>query len=279
MPDVTLAATLPAGSVPTDRIPLPAGALVVTDLHLVPLGDARTDAFVPWCDGLVDVPVLVCLGDLFEVWDSRNQARLSGCRPVFEAFRRLVERGTHVHRIPGNRDASLDDAFEGETGGSFHLEGFLADLDGGPRAAFVHGDALCTLDLSYLRLRRILRWEPLRFATRHGPMWLARRIGRRIRGASESAKPYKPPAEKSIQPDAVRALAQAAGASLVVCGHAHEVSDRVLPSDDGAPDVRWVVVGAWETDGDLLRVAEGGGIELASSATIPVRAPDGPRST
>ena len=265
-------ATLPRGSVPTDRVALPPGTLVITDLHLVPFGDERSDAFCAWCDALVDVPVLVCLGDLFSVWVGRKQALIPETRAVFDALRRLVERGTRVHLVPGNRDAVLDEVFCEVTGGSFHLEGFACDFEGGARAAFVHGDALCTLDRSYLRLRRVLRWEPLRFATRHGPFWLARRIGSRIRGASENAKLTKPPVEKSIRPDAVRALAEATSAMTVICGHAHEVRNEVLDRADGADGIRLVVVGAWESEGDLLRIGTQGRLELMSSATIPAAA-------
>ena len=277
---MTSEATLPRGSVPTDRVALPAGTLVITDLHLVPLGDERSEAFVAWCDALVDVPVLVCLGDLFSVWVGRKQARIPGTKAVLDAFARLVERGTRVHLVPGNRDAILDEAFASETGGGFHLEGFVGFLegdidgtDGGARATFVHGDALCTLDRSYLRLRRLLRRGPLRFATRHGPFWLARWVGSRIRGASESAKPYKLPEEKSIRVDAVRALAAVTCVSTVVCGHAHVLRDEVLAGGDGGTPIRWIVIGEWESEGDLLRIGADGGLELMSSATIPQSKP------
>ncbi len=273
---MTSEATLPRGSVPTDRVALPAGTLVITDLHLVPLGDERSEAFSAWCDALVDVPVLVCLGDLFSVWVGRKQARIPGTKAVLDAFARLVERGTRVHLVPGNRDAILDEAFASDTGGGFHLEGFVADLDGsegGARATFVHGDALCTLDRNYLRLRRLLRRGPLGFATRHGPFWLARWVGSRIRGASENAKPYKLPEEKSIRVDAVRALATATRVSTVVCGHAHVLRDEVLAGVDGASPVRWIVIGEWESEGDLLRIGADGGLELMSSATIPQSKP------
>jgi UDP-2,3-diacylglucosamine hydrolase len=253
---------------------------VITDLHLVPLGDERSEAFITWCDALVDVPALVCLGDLFSVWVGRKQARIPGTKAVFDAFARLAERGIHVHLVPGNRDAILDEAFASETGGAFHLEGFVGllgdldgNLDGGERATFVHGDALCTLDRRYLQLRRLLRRRPLRFATRHGPFWLARWIGSRIRGASESAKPCKLPEEKSIRVAAVRALAAATSVSAVVCGHAHVLRDEVLAGGDGATPVRWIVIGEWESEGDLLRIGADGGLELMSSATIPQSKP------
>ncbi|MEM6571833.1 MAG: metallophosphoesterase [Planctomycetota bacterium] len=257
---------LPEGAIPTDRVTLGAGTLVITDLHLAPLGDERTEEFVRWCDAVKGVPVVVCLGDLFDAWVGRRQARVEGSRDVLAALRRLVERGIAVHLVPGNRDLVLDKAFDEVTGGTLHAEGFVGELDNGTSIACVHGDALCTLDVDYQRLRRLWLWGPLRFASRHAPLWFARWIGRRMRRLSETRKPLKLPEEKSIRPAAVRRTAAETGAGVVVCGHAHEARDEALPAGDGGPAVRWIVVGAWGGDRDLLEVGPGGALELASTA-------------
>jgi len=81
---------LPDGACPTTRVRLTAGTLVITDLHLAPLGDERTGRFVQLCDQLEGVPALVCLGDLFDMWVCRRQANMEGSVPVFDAFERLT---------------------------------------------------------------------------------------------------------------------------------------------------------------------------------------------
>lgn len=268
MADADLEAALPAGSVPVDRVALATGTVVVTDLHLAPLGGPRVDAFGAWCDGLKDVPAVCCLGDLFDTWVGRRQATIPGSAQVLDALARLVARGVDVHLVPGNRDALIDEDFERRTGGSLHSEGFVASLEGGGTATFVHGDGLCTLDLDYLKLRRLWRIGAVRGLSRHVPLWVARRIAARLRGASETSKPLKLPEERSIRPAAVRAIAEATSASTVVCGHAHEARDEELRGADGAPTVRWIVVGAWEAERDLLTVTPGGGLTLGASATI-----------
>ena len=233
-------ALLPAGSVPDGPgVPCPAGTVVITDLHLAPLGDGRTDAFEAECRALEGAPRVAILGDLFDVWVGPKQERLEGSARVLRALRGLVDAGTAVEVVPGNRDSLLGPEFETATGARLHPEGFVAELDGGGRAALVHGDSLCTLDADYLRLRRVLRRGWVRALTRRSPLWLARRIGRRLRRESESRKPFKLDAERSIRPAAVAALAAATGAEAVICGHAHE------PRDERVHGVRWVVVGAW----------------------------------
>ncbi|MEL6427809.1 MAG: UDP-2,3-diacylglucosamine diphosphatase [Planctomycetota bacterium] len=243
---------LPAGGVPTRRLgPLEPGTLVITDLHLAPLGDRRTDLFEEECAGLVAIPRLIVLGDLFDVWVGRKQAALDGSRRVLAALRGLTDRGVAVEVVPGNRDSLLGVDFERLTGATLHREGFLASgrfdgFDG--EVAFVHGDALCTLDRGYLRLRTLLRARAVRALSRRAPLFVARRIGRRLRAESENRKPFKLAADRSIRPAAVEELLRRSAAELVVCGHAHVARDERVGGG------RWIVVAAWrESPDDRLR--------------------------
>ena len=172
----------------------------------------------------------------------------SGSVPVLDAFERLVRRGTEVHLVPGNRDALIGAWFEKRTGGRLHPDGFVGEMEGGECAVFVHGDALCTRDTGYLRLRSLWRFWPVRLISWLAPMWFARRVGSRLRGISESTKPIKLAEEKAIQRDA------------------HDVRDESL--GEGLDPVRWIVVGAWEWEQDLLRIGEAGSLQLGSWATI-----------
>lgn len=265
-------ARLPDGSVPGTELILKSGAAAITDLHLAPLGDERTRAFCLWADALSDVPQLLILGDFFDTWVGPKQAEISGSSEILAALRRLVERGTEVHVIPGNRDALLDTSFEEASAARLHPEGFVGILPGGARVAFVHGDSLCTLDRGYQRLRKVWRRAPVRFTSRHAPLWFARWVGSRLRRASESRKPFKLVEEKSIQAAAVEALAGASSSEMVVCGHAHVSRDQFGP---GGEPPRWIVVGAWREDvrDGLLVQADGpsaaeGSLVLVGSNTL-----------
>lgn len=249
---VPAAARLPRGSVPEVQVDVPAGAVVVTDLHLAPGGDARTDAFMAWWRGLAPrPPALIVLGDLFDTWVGPKQARMAGSSRVLGFLSELVLAGTAVHLVPGNRDALMGDDVVRATGASLHLEGFIGVQESGQRLAFVHGDSLCTLDRGYQRLRWVWRFGPVRGLSRIVPLFAARAAARRLRRQSERAKPLKLAETKSIQPAAVEALALATGADVVVCGHAHEPRDLELSAA-----LRWIVVGAFgEGRGDeILRI-------------------------
>lgn len=228
------------------------GVLVVADLHL-DLADARgCDEFARGCDALDGIAHLVVLGDLFDAWVGPAHARLPAARTMLEAFARLARRGVVVHLVHGNRDFLLDEDALGGCGARVHPDHLLVRARDSA-ILLVHGDRECTRDHAYQRLRRVLRSPLVRAFARRAPLWATLPLARRLRRASIGAVLKKPAEEKSIQPAAVRSRAAAHGASIVVCGHAHEWRDVDLGS------CRWIVLDAWGAGPrDALRIDAGG---------------------
>ncbi len=227
------------------------GGAVIADLHLAPEGGARVDAFVAWLDGLL-VPRLVILGDLFDSWIGAKQLRLPGSAPVMEALGRLVARGCELHVVPGNRDFLLGPDLERRTGGLVHAQGLVIE---GPTCPtlLIHGDELCTLDLSYQRYKRVIQSPLAKSLLPRLPLFLLRRIAGGLRSKSERAVPAKAPEEKSMQDGAALAEAAAADVQALVCGHAHRFQDRELRADsEGAGGLRWLVLDGWGGSRDTL---------------------------
>ena len=239
------------------RIPLDEGTRVICDLHLDPAGGSRVEAFASWLDGL-RAQRLVILGDLFEVWVGPAQAGLVGSRAILEALARATARGTAIDVIPGNRDFLLGRRFERESGARLRPGGLLAEHEAGD-VLFVHGDELCTLDLAYQRMKRVLRSRPVTALATRAPLVAARWAAGRIRRASVRDVPLKSAEEKSMQREAVRVVAEVSGASTVVCGHAHEFRDSEVPGG-----CRWIVLDAWEGERDSLAVGAGGELRALS---------------
>ena len=219
--------------------------LALADLHLHPEEDPRLDGFLAWLDSLEGVPRLIVLGDLFDVWVGPAQARQRASGRVVEALARLAGRGTKVEIVPGNRDFLLDASFERRTGARLWPDGMLGRTAEGTRVLFVHGDELCTRDLAYQRMKRVLRSTPARALSRLLPLAVARWAAGRLRARSIAAVAAKPSEEKSMQREAVRALAAAREADVLVCGHAHCFRDERL---EGGP--RWIVLDAWGGEHD-----------------------------
>lgn len=240
-------------------VPLEEGTVAISDLHLDPESLEKSVGFIDWIEKL-DVPRLLVLGDLFDYWVGPFHLAKEGARAVVAGLRALTGRGTRLELLRGNRDFLLEERFERASGATVHPEGLLGDLEGGERVLFLHGDELCTRDLAYQRLRRVTHSRWLQALGPRLPHWASGRIARRLRRASVRAVAAKLPEEKALQADACREAARGAGAATVVCGHAHVPRDERL---EGGP--RWIVLGAFAGDRDLLRVGVGGDLVLERS--------------
>jgi UDP-2,3-diacylglucosamine hydrolase len=236
-------------------IALEPGTCVVGDLHLdVAPGAGPPQSFLDWLASLRGAPRLIVLGDLFDAWIGPLHLELPAAAAAVRGLRELADSRTGVELLLGNRDFLLERRFELESGARLHPGGLLAELPGGSRALFVHGDELCTQDLGYQRLKRVVRSRPFAWVARHQPRALSLWFARRLRARSQSAVPRKSPAHTAHQPEAARTLALRAGAEHVVCGHAHRFRREALPQGP-----TWWVLDAWGGERDLLRVRAGAG--------------------
>jgi UDP-2,3-diacylglucosamine hydrolase len=248
---------------PLPELGLEPGTLIIGDLHLDVSPAAGAGAVEPFADWLAreSPPRLVILGDLFDAWIGPAHTSIDGARVVLEALRTLAQRGTAIDVIHGNRDFLLDGSFERASGARVWARG-LVGLVGADeeRVLLIHGDELCTLDLAYQRLKRVLRSRTVLGAVPLIPTPVALWAARRLRKASVQAIQAKPAAEKEQQAEAVRAEGARHGCGTVICGHAHRFRDERL-----AAGPRWIVVGAFGGARDVLRVDAGGRIGALDS--------------
>jgi UDP-2,3-diacylglucosamine hydrolase len=265
--------------IPYGRLPdveLPAGTKVIADLHLDLGQDARAGAsgehFLAWLEAEKDLEALVVLGDLFDVWVGPAQERMPGAPAVIDALRALVERGTAVHLVHGNRDFLLDRSFARRTGVRIHPRGFVGCVDraklGLPqrRIVLIHGDELCTRDKAYQRLKKVVRSRVVTILAPRLPLPVASRIARALRRTSVRAVASKLPHEKAVQEGAARLKAETCSADAVVCGHAHAFRDMRLQSGP-----RWIVLDAFGGERDVLEI-DADGLRPRRSA-VPRPAP------
>lgn len=249
-------------SSPLVSLPLAVGARVITDLHLDLESAESVEPFLEFLDGLEQrCPQLWVLGDLFDVWVGPAAQGVGAAPGVLAALRRLSERGTQILIVPGNRDFLLDASFEAASGARLLPEGSLALDPQGQSIVLVHGDRLCTLDRGYQRLRAVLRSPLVRGLARVLPYVLARRVGKRLRRASQAALAQKPVEEKSIQRSAVEHTLAEHRAQVLICGHAHQFVDQSTAAG------RWIVLEAFGGARDVLCI-DARGLEFRSSAAF-----------
>lgn len=231
-------------------IALEADTRIVGDLHLdVSPKAPAPEAFLDWLASLRGVPRLIVLGDLFDAWIGPLQLELPAAAAAARGLRALVNCGTCVDILPGNRDFLMEQHFERESGARLHRGEIAALLPGGARVLFLHGDELCTLDRGYQRLRRVVRSRPVAWLSTHQPRALSLWLARGLRAGSRRAVPRKSPEHTAQQPEPARRLASEAGAAHLVCGHAHRFRRESLGAG-----VTWWVLDAWGGERDMLCV-------------------------
>jgi len=229
--------------------------LFISDLHIDASRPAITRCFLDFLAREAHhADALYILGDLFESWvgdddpDPDQTAAMGGLRD-------LTERGVPCFVMHGNRDFLIGDRFRALTGAILLADPIMLTLYG--RSVLVmHGDALCTDDLSYQRLRATVRdgrWQAEFLAlgaARRRALADAARDGSRAHTASVAY------AITDVNADSVASVLRASGASTLLHGHTHRPGIHAFEVDGRA--CTRIVLGDWYTQGSVLRWDEQG---------------------
>lgn len=242
------------------EVALPVGSVVIADLHLDGGDEVDAERFGALISGLADAPVLVILGDLFEYWLGPSQAREPAPRRFLDILDRFPGR---IVFIPGNRDVLAGSELESALGEPLFPNGIIGAFPDGERILLLHGDELCSADVAYLRMRRILRSRPVRTLVRALPGFITRALARRLRRHSSHTVQYKKSNQETGQdPALAQRLVAAAGCKTLLVGHAHTF--RLERFEDGRC---WYVLDALGGERDCLKVQEHGGFGFESTSS------------
>ena len=230
-------------------------ALVVSDLHIDAGHPAIGARFIEFLDGDARAAsALYILGDLFEAWigDDDDDAHRAA---VLDALRRLTDAGVSLYVMAGNRDFLYGPAFEQRTGAVLLPDPCLVTRFG-QRVLFTHGDALCTDDLPYQRLRAMVRdttWQRRFLALPRSARAL---MAGAARAGSQNHTKRQAAMLMDVNADAVVNVFREAGVDALLHGHTHRPNrhDVVV---DGRACVRWVT-GDWNAEPIIARWDDGG---------------------
>ena len=232
--------------------------LLISDLHLDPSAPGIARQFVGFLRGEArEARALYILGDLFEAWLGDDDPA-PAVRDIVRELRALHDAGVPTFFLHGNRDFLVGHRFAQETGCTLLDDGTIVDLHG-ERVLLLHGDALCTADTSYQRLRRILRNPLTLFVLRHLGLDARRKLGRKLRAGSQMHVGSTAPSIMDVTQDEVVNALRRAGVRTMVHGHTHRPAIHSLQVD-GQP-ARRIVLGDWYTQGSVLEWRDDG-VEL-----------------
>ena len=234
--------------------------LFVSDLHLDAASPEIARQFHAFLeDEARSADALYILGDLFEAWlgdDDPDPA----ARATVRALRALTASGVPVFLMHGNRDFLIGERFCRETGATLLPDGTVTELYG-ERTVLMHGDALCTDDASYQRLRRIVRNPVVRGLFRIMTLDQRRALAARMRAGSRAHVGMTAPEIMDVNAAAVSEAFRSSGVDTLIHGHTHRPAVHELLVDGRS--VRRIVLGDWYTQGSVLEWSREG-FELRS---------------
>lgn len=229
---------------------------VVSDLHLDPGHPGIAAQFHAFLAGPArEGDALYVLGDLFEAWIGDDAL---AHRDTVAALRACADAGVALYFMHGNRDFLLGEQFCRETGGALLTDPTLVTAHG-RRALLTHGDALCTDDTPYQRLRALVRdpvWKRQFLAL---SLDQRRSLANEARAGSKAHTATQQAMLMDVNPDTVARAFRDAGVETIVHGHTHRPG-VYRHTVDGRECTR-IVTGDWHAAGSVLRW-DAGGLEL-----------------
>jgi len=200
----------------------------VADLHLCA---SRPQEIVSFANEIIGTcnkySVVLILGDLFDVYVGPESLCGVDFAPLLSAFEQFAATG-RVIVIRGNRDVLLEGTHAEKH--SFEVCDVVLSNCEQRRTLYVHGDAFCTSDLPYQRLRRVLRNRVLRLFLRMLPAVLRRYLGDKMRKTSTSEIARKEMIDMQLNLSAVAASAKQFESSVVRIGHLHQAQQQQIDS-------------------------------------------------
>ena len=223
--------------------------LFVSDVHLDAASPEIARQFHAFLAGEArSAAALYILGDLFEAWIGDDDPD-PAARSTVAALRALADAGVPCFVMHGNRDFLIGERFCRETGATLLEDGAVVEVNG-ERVLLMHGDALCTDDVSYQRLRRIVRNPIVRWVLRRMTLEQRRALARKMRAGSREHVGTTAPEIMDVNAAAVAQALRAAGVRTLVHGHTHRPAVHELEID-GMPSRR-IVLGDWYAQGSVL---------------------------
>ena len=164
-------------------------SLIISDLHLTKVEKDKIDFFANFCKKYASkVDQLFILGDLFNTWIG-DDLSLASYTEIINTLSDL-SKDTKVFVMAGNRDFLLSKQFELKSGCQLISEPYTLEHNAN-KFLLIHGDSLCTDDINYQKLKRILRNPITQFIFLKLSKNIRLKLTGQLRNKSIEAQKYK----------------------------------------------------------------------------------------
>ncbi|TDR18290.1 UDP-2,3-diacylglucosamine diphosphatase [Marinicella litoralis] len=223
----------------------------ISDLHLCDQQPHTSKSFINFCKNKArDARALYILGDFFEYWLG-DDALDKTAQTVQRELKSLTQSGIAVYFMAGNRDFLLGEQFATSCGMKIIEEPHVIQLMG-QSVLLVHGDAECTDDLPYQKVRSMFRdssWQK---------EFLSLPIEQRIAFAQQAREQSQQHTQSSsteimdVNTAAIDSLYKKHQVKTIIHGHTHR------PAVHQNQSYTRIVLGDWHHQTSYLAVDEAG---------------------
>ena len=223
--------------------------LIIADLHLTQVEIDKIELFDQFCTEYASqVDQLFILGDLFNTWIG-DDISLNTYQSIATILNKLTKT-TEVFVMAGNRDFLLSNSFEKETGCKLIKEPHLINHNE-KNYLLIHGDSLCTDDVDYQKLKKVLRNPIIQFIFLHLPKNLRLKLTGQLRKKSIEAQSYKSEKIMDVNQSAIYELMTKYPNTDLIHGHTHRQNTHRMEG------YTRYVLGDWKNNqGNAIKLGE-----------------------
>jgi len=225
-------------------------SLIISDLHLTNVEGAKVNFFNKFCeDHGSNVDQLFILGDLFNTWLG-DDVSLSSHKAIISTLKELTKE-TEVFVMVGNRDFLLSQSFEAETGCTLINEPYELEHNT-KKFLLIHGDSLCTDDINYQKLKRVLRNRLVQYIFLHLPKNIRLKLTGQLRKKSVEAQSYKSSKIMDVNQQTTDLLMSKYPGYDLIHGHTHRQKTHTMKN------YTRYVLGDWsQNKGNAIKLSDG----------------------
>ncbi|MDH5358776.1 MAG: UDP-2,3-diacylglucosamine diphosphatase [Gammaproteobacteria bacterium] len=224
--------------------------LFISDLHLSPENPELIQLTIEFLKTETKgIEALYILGDLFNTWLGDDIVP-SEYEPLITQLQQLHQSGIKTYLMVGNRDFMLGKEFAGRAACTLLNDPVVIRLNG-IDTLLMHGDSLCTDDVSYQRYRRWIRNKFLQWCFLHLPASYRQRISDKIKQKSRDQKQSKSAMIMDVNPTEVNRVITSFGVTRLIHGHTHRPAIHNI--NMGSKEAHRVVLGDWDGTISYLR--------------------------
>ena len=225
-------------------------SLIISDLHLTNVEGDKVNFFNTFCeDHASKADQLFILGDLFNTWLG-DDVSVSSHKAIISTLKKLTKK-TKVFVMVGNRDFLLSHNFEAETGCTLINEPYELEHNT-KKFLLIHGDSLCTDDINYQKLKRVLRNSLVQYIFLHLPKNIRLKLTGQLRKKSVEAQSYKSSKIMDVNQQTTDLLMSKYPGYELIHGHTHRQKTHTMKN------YTRYVLGDWsQNKGNAIKLSEG----------------------